>query len=302
MTSWRKPRDAAVNMFRATFRDFMRDDCPRKAAALAFYSIFALPPTLLIIVTIMGMVWGPEAAQGHLSAKLDDFVGPSAAEQLNTMIENANDPRTQTGWAVAIGIAGIVFAATGAFAQIQKTLNDAWNVSPESGGIKGTVSKRLMSLVYLLGLGILLVIAVAASTVLSAFQENIQSWISIPGAQYIFHGVNLIVSIAIFTVLFAAVYKFFPDTEIDWKDVWMGAVVTAILFAVGKFAIAFYLGFSDKTAAYGAAGSLAALLLWIYYSALIFLLGAEFTQQWWQHHQANREERDYESQAGYSEG
>lgn len=273
-----------MNIIIGTFKDFMRDDCPRKAAALAFYAIFSLPALLLLIVMIAGAVWGDQAAQGQLVSKLESTVGPAAAEQINTMIEHAGDPTSKSGWALLAGIAGLLFAATGALAQIQRSLNDAWNVSEEKGGLRGFVMKRVISLLYIFGIGVLLVAVVTVTTALSAFQDRIADAISIPGAQYIFWALNLVVSLVVLTLVFASIYKYFPDIDIDWKDVWMGAVVTAILFVVGHFLIGLYLGYSDKTSAYGGAGSLALLLLWIYYSALIFLFGAEFTQSWWQHY------------------
>lgn len=291
-----------MNILKATFKDFMRDDCLRKAAALAFYAIFALPALLLIIIMIAGAVWGEQAAQGQLVSRIETAVGAQAAEQINTMVEKAGDKRSKSGWALVAGIAGLLFAATGALAQIQRTLNDAWNVEEQKTGIRGTIQKRLMSLVYLLGIGALLVVAVAASTMLSAFQAQIDSMITIPGARYVFWALNILVSLAILTFAFAAVYKLFPDVDVDWNDVWMGAVVTAILFVLGQFLIGLYLGFSDKTSAYGGAGSLALLLLWIYYSAIIFLLGAEFTQNWWQHYRAQDETEAPRVELGYSRG
>src|SRR5690606_21846602 len=159
-----------MNIIIGTFKDFMRDDCPRKAAALAFYAIFSLPALLLLIVMIAGAVWGDQAAQGQLVSKLESTVGPAAAEQINTMIEHAGAPTSKSGWMLLAGIAGLLFAATGALAQIQRSLKDAWNVSEEKGGLRGFVMKRVISLLYIFGIGVLLVAVVTVTTALSAFQ------------------------------------------------------------------------------------------------------------------------------------
>lgn len=292
-----------MNIITGSFKDFMHDDCPRKAAALAFYAIFSLPAMLLIIIMIAGAVWGEQAAQGQLVSRIESVVGPAAAQQINTMVENAGDTTSKSGWALAAGIAGLLFAATGALAQIQKSLNDAWHVPEDKGGVRGFFMKRLASLFYLFCIGVLLVVFVAISTALSQFQERITEAIAIPGAHYIFWALNLVVSLVVLTLVFASIYKHFPDIDVDWNDVWMGAVVTAMLFVVGQFLIGLYFGFTDKTSAYGGAGSLALLLLWIYYSALIFLLGAEFTQNWWQHYrrpELHEEEPHTEPELSYS--
>jgi membrane protein len=288
-----------MDLIKDTVKDFIADDCPRKAAALAFYAIFALPAMLLLIITIAGFVWSEEAARGELVTRLSDTVGPEAAQQVHAMVENVNRPDSNSAWAVVAGIAGLLFSATGALVQIQRTLNDAWNVEPEKGGLRHFLLKRLVSFLYILGLGLLLIAAIVASGMLSAFQEEIREWINIPGIQYIFFALNIVLFVGILTVMFAAVFKFFPDVHVEWRDVWVGAAITAVLFVIGNVLIGFYLGYGDKTGAYGAAGSLALLLLWIYFAAMIFLLGAEFTQNWWQRHGEPHGSRD-SAEAGRS--
>lgn len=269
------------DLVKTSVKQFIADDCPRKAAALAFYTILSLPPLLLILIAIAGVVWSEDAAAGTLQRQIEKFATPGAANAVGTMIDHANDPRAQTGLAVLFGIAGVLFGATGALAQLQKSLNDAWEIEPEASGAKQFIVKRALSLLFILLIGLLMFALVAGSAALAALRETIRDSITVPGINIVFEILNLILSVVLVTVLFAAVFKYLPDAKIEWKDVWVGAAVTAMLFVIGKFLIGWYLGASDKTAAYGAAGSLALLLIWIYYSALIFFLGAEFTQAWW---------------------
>ena len=272
------------DLVKTSVKQFIADDCPRKAAALAFYAILSLPPLLLILIAIAGVVWSEDAAAGTLQSQIEKFATPGVADAVGTMVENANDPRAQTGLAVIFGIAGVLFGATGALAQLQKSLNDAWEIEPDTTGAKQFIIKRALSLLFILLIGALMFALVAGSAVLAALRQTIRDTITIPGINILFEILNLILSAVLVTVLFAAVFKYLPDAKIKWKDVWVGAAVTALLFVIGKFLIGWYLGASDKTAAYGAAGSLALLLIWIYYSALIFFLGAEFTQAWWKRH------------------
>jgi membrane protein len=269
-------------LLRASAQDFMEDHCPRMAAALAYYTIFSLPPLLILILMLVGAVWDAQTLRAAIEGQFSEMIGPDAARQIRGIIENANRPGGNGPLATLLGIAALVFGATGAFIQLQDALNRAWEVEPDpaQGGIRNFLLKRLFSFGMILGVAFLLLISLVVSASLSAFGEAaaglLPGGLSAP-ALWLF---NLSLSLLAVTLLFAALFKILPDAIIAWKDVWVGACATASLFVAGKFGIGMYLGRSDPGQAFGAAGSLAVLLLWVYYSGLILLFGAEFTQRW----------------------
>lgn len=269
-------KDLAVT----TGKETMDDDVPSLAAAIAYYTVFSLPPLLVVIVAVAGAVFGPEAVREALTGQVGDMIGPDAAGAIDNMIASAGDLGSGIGSKIA-GLAALLFGATGAFAQLQKAMNRAWEVADdETGGILATVLKRLVSFGMILTIAFLLLVSLGVSAAVSAVgaaaSDLAPSGIAEVGMQVL----NLGVSLGVITALFAAMFKWLPDAEIAWKDVWVGAFVTALLFTVGKTAIGIYLGKAEPGSAFGAAGSLALILIWIYYSALILLVGVEFTQAW----------------------
>ena len=255
------------------FREFSEDECPSMAAALAYATLFALPSLLLIIIFIAGLVLGPQAASGQIEARLSGAMGPQAAAQIQGMVSNVAQNRTGGLIATALGVVGLLFSATGVLMQLQQCLNKAWKVKVVGSGLRNFAMKRLRSGLLLVGAGILAMISVAASSVISALAKMIP----FAGAA---HAGEMLASLAMFAVVFAAILKVLPDVQLRWTDVWVGGVFIAVLFVIGKFLIAMYLAHAGKSSAYGAAGSLALILMWTYYSALIFLLGVELTQVW----------------------
>ncbi|HEX2254112.1 MAG TPA: YihY/virulence factor BrkB family protein [Thermoanaerobaculia bacterium] len=272
----------ALGFLKETFREFGDDDCPRMAAALAYYTVFSLPPLLVILIGIAGLAWGEQAVAGRIEGEVGALLGPQAGEAIATMVENAGSDRSGSRLAAWLGLAVLLFGASGVFAQLQAALNEAWDVAPDpdKSGVVRMVTKRLLSFGMVLGIGFLLLVSLALSAFLSAAGEMVASMLPAGISQVLLQGVHTAVALAIIMLLFAAIYKVMPDAEVSWRDTWVGAGVTALLFVVGKFAIGFYLGNSDPGSAYGAAGSLVLILVWIYYASLIVLLGAEFTQVW----------------------
>ncbi len=279
-------------LLKATFSEWSEDKASRLAAALAYYTVFSLAPLLIIAIAVAGMVFGQEAARGEIVAQIESVVGQQGAEAIQTMIANAGQSTDGGIIATVIGLATLIFAATGAFAQLQDALNTVWEVSPETGsGVLGMIRTRFLSFTMILGIGFLLLVSLVISAALSAiggFFGNL-----LPGYDILWQGVNFLISFGVTTLLFAMIFKVLPDVDIAWSDVWVGALVTALLFTLGKFLIGLYLGRSSVSSTYGAAGSFVVVLLWVYYSAQILLLGAEFTQVY-----ANR----YGSRIRFSEG
>ena len=255
------------------FRDFSRDECPSMAAALAYGTLFSLPSLLLIIIYIAGLVLGPQAASGQIEAKLSGAMGPQAAAQIQTMVGNVAHNRTGGLVATALGFLGLILSATSVLLQLQQCLNKAWKVKTVGSGIRNFAMKRVRSTLLLAGAGVLAMVSIAASSVISALAKMLP----FPAAV---HLGEIVTSLAMFALVFAAILKSIPDVQLGWSDVWVGGLFIAALFVIGKFLIAIYLAHAGKASMYGAAGSLALILLWTYYSALIFLLGVEFTQVW----------------------
>ena len=255
------------------FREFSEDECPSMAAALAYATLFALPSLLLIIIFIAGLVLGPHAASGEIEARLSGTMGPQAAAQIQAMVAGIAQNRAGGLVATVLGVVGLLLSATGVLMQLQQCLNKAWKVKVVGSGLRHFAMKRVRSGLLLLGAGILAMVSVAASSLISALAKMLP----FPGAA---HLGEIVTSFAMFAVIFAAILKVLPDVQLRWGDVWVGGVFIALLFVGGKFLIAIYLAHAGKASAYGAAGSLAMILMWTYYSALIRLFGVELTQVW----------------------
>ena len=261
--------------------EFMSNDCMRMAAALSYYTVFALPPLLILIILVTSTVWDAREVEAAIHRQASGLVGVQAATEVGNMIQQADRPGTGGPLATVLSVGALLFGATGAFFQLQESLNRAWHVQPDpaKGGIRNFLTKRLVSLGMILGVAFLLLVSLAVSALLSALGDRLAAMA--PGvSEALLQALNAGISFAVIALLFAVIFKVMPDARIRWRDVWVGAVATAVLFVIGKFAIGFYLGSSDPGSAYGAAGSLAVILLWIYYAAIIVLFGAEFTKAW----------------------
>jgi membrane protein len=271
-------RVAAWKLFKDTFAGWREDGVSQHAAALAYYTVFSLAPLLVIVVALAGLFFGQEAAQGKIVEQMGGLVGHDAASAIQDMIAAARKPASGI-LATVIGLAALVFGATGVFAQLQESLDAIWEVKPRPGlGVKGFIKARFLSFTMVLGIGFLLLVSLAVTAALSALGDWMGASLPIPEAAM--QVLNFIVGLAVTTALFAAIYKVLPDVEIGWRDVWVGAAVTAVLFSLGRLAIGLYLGKSGVSSSYGAAGSFAVVLLWVYYSSQILFFGAEFTRVW----------------------
>jgi membrane protein len=270
------------SLLKSSVNDFLEDDCSTQAAALSYYTIFSLPPLLLLILTILGALVDPQDIRGQLETQLGTLMGPAATEQIRTILAQLHSPGSGGVIATVVGIVGLVLGAGGAFGQLQGALNRAWEVKPDpnQGGIRSFMVKRLFSFGMILSVAFLLLVSLVVSAALSAFGGTLQRMLPDGLSAPVLQLANIVLSLVVIAALFAAIFKVLPDAKVSWRDVWVGAGVTAVLFVVGKFLIGFYLGRSNPGQAFGAAGSLAVLFAWVYYSAMIVLFGAEFTQAW----------------------
>lgn len=269
------------NLLKLTYQGWKEDKASRLSAALAYYTIFSLAPMLLIIIAVTGFFFGQrDIVQSQVLNQIEGLVGAEGREFVSGLLTSASNPAKGI-FATLVGIVTLLFGALGVFNELHNALNTIWEVKEEETkgfleSIKNVIFSRLLSFSMILGIGFLLLVSLVISAGLSAMQETIGN--AIPVSEILLQLVNLVISIGVITVLFALIFKFLPDAEIAWRDVWLGAFVTAVLFSLGKFLIGIYLGNSTVTSSFGAAGSLVLLLLWIYYSAQILLFGAEFTQ------------------------
>src|SRR5688572_759261 len=268
------------NLLKLTYEGWKEDRASRLAAALAYYTMFSLAPLLVIIIGLLGVIWEVDQVRAQLLMQIQGLVGAQSASFIGDMISNPGGPGKDV-LATLIGLGTLFFGALGVFNELHNSLNIIWEVEEEkTEGVLQTIKKvvidRLLSFTMILGIGFLLLVSLVVSAGLSATQETIGN--AIPLSEFLLQIVNTIISIAVITVLFALMYKFLPDAEIAWRDVWVGAFITSIFFSLGKTAIGLYLGNSAVASSFGAAGSLILLLVWIYYSAQILFFGAEFTQ------------------------
>jgi membrane protein len=272
-------------VIKQSFKGFSDDDCPTMAAALSYYTVFSLPPLLLLLLTVLGAVLEPQDIQGTLETQMTEIMGPAGAGQVQTILANADRPGSGATLPAVLSLIALLLGATGVFGQLQAALNQAWGVAPDpsKGGIKSMLVKRAFGVGMVLGLAFILLVSLVVSAVLSAFGDQLSRFLPAGLSAPTLEAINFLGSLAIITLLFGAIFKILPDARIAWSDVRVGAVVTAVLFVGGKFVLGLYLGRSNPGQAFGAAGALALMLVWIYYSSMIVLLGAEFTQAWAEH-------------------
>lgn len=265
----------AWHLARDTVSAFFADDALSRGAAISYYTIFSLAPVLLIAIAVAGLFFGYQAAQGAIVGQLSGLMGQDSAAALQNLLQGARHRGTGL-IATGIGVVTLAITATGVFTELQTSLNLIWKAAPPRSATVAIVRARLLSLGLIAALGFLLLVSLAASAILQAAGAWLNTHAS--GLHAVVQLTNALVSFVLVTVLFAAIYKVLPDRAIGWGDVTIGAVVTALLFVAGKYLIGLYIGSSTIASSYGSAGSLLVLLLWIYYSVQIFLLGAEFTK------------------------
>lgn len=263
-------------LFVEGFTGWREHKASRMAAALAYYTVFSLAPILVISIAVAGLVFGQDAAEGRIVGQISGLVGQKSASALEAMIAAARKPSAGI-LATVLGIATLVFGATGVFGELQESLNTIWGVKPKPGrSFIRMLKTRFISFTMVLGVGFLLLVSLVVSAAIAA----LGSWMSalLPLPEVVLQLVNVAVSVGVVTLLFAMIFRVLPDVEIAWRDVWVGAAFTAILFALGKLAIGLYLGKTSTASSYGAAGALVLILVWVYYSAQILFFGAELTR------------------------
>ncbi len=265
-----------LGLLKQTANEWLDDRGFTRSASLSYYTVFSIAPLLLIAVAVAGFAFGRDAVTGELERELRGMVGESGAAAIQEMMKSASKPGAGV-LASILGVAMLVLGATGAFVELQDTLNDMWGVDKnKSSGVMGFLRARVLSLAMVLVIAFLLLVSLVVSTALSALGGY--SAHAFPGWEITLQVVNLVVSFVVITVLFAAIFKVLPNVKIAWNDVWLGAAFTSVLFGIGKLLIGLYLGKSSASSSYGAAGSFAVLLIWINYSSMILYFGAEFTQ------------------------
>ena len=263
-------------LIKDTFKEFVADKAMRLSAALAYYSVFSLAPLLIIAISIAGSIYGEDAARGAIEYQLKDAIGGDAARVVQEMVKAAYLDDKGTLMTV-VGVVILLATASVVFAQLKDAMNTIWGIGVKPGrGVKGFVRTRLLALSMVLVIGFLLLVSLGITTATAAATNWMSNSLPIPS--FIFQTLSFLVSLGVVTVLFALIFKILPDADIRWREVWIGALITAILFTIGKLLLSLYLGREGAASAYGAAGALILLLSWVYYSANILLLGAEFTQ------------------------
>jgi len=257
------------------------DNVTRLAASLAYYTLLSIAPLIILAVAVTGLAFGEEAARQHIAGELAGVVGAGAADAIESIAKNAHAPGTGV-FSIAVGIVVLLFGASGVFGELQSALNTVWDVAPKPGrGIWGIIKDRFFSFTLVVGVAFLLLVSLVLSAALTWVGQIFEH--SLPGGAALWQILNFCISLAVVTALFALMFKTLPDAHIKWRDVWVGSAVTAGLFTLGKFLLGLYLGSAGVSSAYGAAGSIVALVIWVYYSAQVLLLGAEFTEAYARH-------------------
>jgi len=277
----------AFNLLKETYNEWTADKAPRLGAALAYYSAFSIAPLVMLVIAAASLVFpsGPDGTNGAQQAiirELSGTLGEPVGQAINSMINNAKESGSTT-LSTLVGLATLLVGASFVFGELQDSLNTIWKVEPKPNrGIVGIIKDRFLSFTMVVGTGFLLLVSLVISTALAVLSRFMQD--NLPGGVWLWQSVNWVVTLAFIALVFALIYKLVPDVKLAWGDVWIGALVTAVLFAAGKAALGLYLGWSSTTSAYGAAGSLVVILLWVFYSAQILLFGAEFTRVYARRH------------------
>ena len=267
---------ALWQILRTAFAEFKRENVARLGAGLAYYTLFAMAPLLVVAIGVAGMAFGAEAARGEVVKQIDGLVGRDGALMIQDMLVSVQHPARSVP-ATILGVITLFLGATSAFAALQGALNEVWNVKEKTrGAVLGFLRGRLLSFSLVLGIGFLLLVSLAMSAALAAFGGLMSS--RLPGGAALWAIVNVLISFGFTTILFAMIFKVLPDVPLSWRDVWMGGLITSLFFTLGKVLIGIYLGRSAIGSSFGAAGSIIVVLIWIYYSSQILLFGAEVTQ------------------------
>ncbi|HJQ58730.1 MAG TPA: YihY/virulence factor BrkB family protein, partial [Vineibacter sp.] len=262
-------------VLKSAIKGFLDDGMISRAAAISYFTVFALAPVLVIVIAVAGLVFGEDAARGGVVEQLTGLVGDKSAELVQAMLQHAGN-RDAGVWATLIGIGALLLTASGIFGEMQSSLNVVWKTAPRMSAFSRLVRARIVSLGLVLALGFLLTVSLLVNAGLAAVDTYLAAFP--PGLHVLLQAASFVLSFGMIAGLFAAIYKVLPDTPIAWRHVAVGAIVTALLFTIGKTFVGLYLGGSTIASSFGAAGALALVLLWIYYSALIFLFGAELTR------------------------
>ena len=284
---WKRPYLLAKEAIKA----WMDDYAPSMGAALSYYTVFSIAPLLLIVISVAGLAFGEDAARGHITAQLQGFLGEEGAVAIEGLLKSVSlQSRGLVG--TIVGVVLLLVGATTVFAELQSALDRIWH-APERAkpkGLIGLLRARLLSFGLILGIGFLMIVSLVAGPAMSALG---QWWAPVfEGREHVLEAVNFVVTLGVVIGVFAMIYKFMPSVPIGWRDVWVGAVVTAALFTIGKYLIGLYIGTSGVTTGFGAASSIVLLLVWVYYSAQIFLVGAEFTWVYAHRSGSKQAERD----------
>jgi len=268
----------AFSLVKEAFQGWMEDGSLELGAALSYYTTFSLAPLLVIAISIASLVFGRAAVEGRLFGEIRGLVGPESAATIQSMIASAGRRGSGT-LATVVSVVVILFGASGVFGQLQTSLDRIWHVAPKPDrGVWGLLRDRFLSFGMVLGVGFLLLVSLAVSAALAALSAFATG--SLPAVAPLLQAIGFVVSFAVVTALFAMIFRFLPDAKVGWRDVWVGAIATALLFTIGRTLIGLYLGRATVSSSYGAAGSLIVVLLWVYYSAQILFFGAEFTKVW----------------------
>jgi membrane protein len=284
----KQPEDDRMwSLVKTVFSRFMDLNVPRLGAALAYYTVFSMAPLLVVVVSIAGFAFGKQAAQGQIAWQIQNLVGPQGSQAIQALLAATQKPASGA-IATALGIIVLFFGASGVFTELRDSLNFLWGVKTRGTGFLGMVVARFFSFAVVLAVGFLLMVSLILSAILAAIGKYVGGYL--PLSEPVMQLVTSAVTFAVITALFALLYKTVPDLPVAWNDVWIGAAVTSLLFTLGKFGIGLYLGKAAVGSPYGAAGSLVVFLAWVYYSAQIFFLGAEFTHLYATRHGSHRTE------------
>jgi membrane protein len=288
-------RSKTIVFLQEVYSEWRADNALTQGAALAYYTIFSMAPLLMLVVAIAGLALGRSAAQGELVERIRAAVGPEAGRVVAGVLEQVSRPSAGVA-ATVISVVTMLIGASSVFGQLQSSLNLIWGVDRSQGGLRHTVQQRLATFLVVVGIGVLLLASMLLTAVVAAVQDTLAQ--HLPALADALPGLNLGLSFLVTTTFFAMIYKVLPATHMRWSDVWLGGAFTALLFTVGKTFIGLYLGRTGVTSVYGAAGSLVLLLLWIYYSAQIFMIGAEFTEVYSRRFGSRREESAKDTSSG----
>jgi membrane protein len=270
-----------VEIVKETGKDWSADNATRLSASLAYYTVLSIAPMLVLAVSVAGLVYGEDAAKGQIADQISGVVGEQAGQAIQTVLSHANAPEEGI-FSSIVGVVVLLFGASGVFGELQASLNEIWKVAPKPGrGFWGMVQQRFFSFAMVLGVAFLLLVSLLLSALIAGIGGAFSR--ALPGGTFVWEAVNFVLSLGIITALFALIFKVLPDAEVGWRDVWAGALVTALLFTIGKFGLGLYLGRASVSSPYGAAGSFIVFVIWVYYAAQILFMGAEFTQVFARH-------------------